>query len=144
MAFRKKRTATFYDKEILKYFTGSEVTRNVVIDGTTVTVGADGRYILEAGTVLRTLGGASALAYAGKVRPAPATAMTAAEVVGILTHTIEFYYPPEAGVTDEPAAAYFEFAHFDTTKLLGMGDATQQAAIVSALPLCRFSHAHIG
>lgn len=130
MPWRKQRVATFYDKEILKYFTGGEVTRNIVIDGTTVAVGADGRYVLEAGTVM------SKIASSSKVKPAPATGLLQADVHGILTHTLEFYYPPEAGVTDEPAAVYFFDAIFDTTKLVNYS--ANAAAVIAALPHCKF------
>jgi hypothetical protein len=129
MAWGKKRTATFHDKEILKYLTGLEAIKNVVLDSTQVTVGADARYVLEAGTVLVTGAG-------GLVKPAPASGVLAADVIGILTHTIEFFYPVEAGVTDEPAAAYFHECVFDSSKLIGYSG--NAAAIKAALPTCLF------
>jgi hypothetical protein len=130
MAFGKKRTATFYDKEILKYWTGGEVTANIVIDGTTVPQGGDGRYILEAGTVM------SKIAASTKVKPSAASGLLEADVVGILTHTLEFFYPPEANVTDEPAAVYFAHAHFDVAKLVNY--ASNSAAVNAALNQCMF------
>ncbi len=129
MAWRKLRSATFYDKEILKYLTGLEAIKNAVIDSTQVTVNTDSRYVLEAGQVLVTGTG-------GLVKPAAATGVLAADVIGILTHTVEFFYPVQAGVTDEPAAAYFHQCVFDTTKLLGYSG--NAAAIKSALPTCLF------
>lgn len=131
MPWGKKRTATFYDKEILKYFTGGEVTRNIVIDGTTVPVDAtSGRYVLEAGTVI------SKIAASSKVKPAPASGLLQADCVGILTHTVEFFYPPEANVTDEAAAVYFFDAIFDVTKLVNYS--SNAAAVQAALPHCKF------
>lgn len=44
--------ATTYAKEILRIQTGSEVAENSVVDGTQVPLSADGRRILESGTVM--------------------------------------------------------------------------------------------
>lgn len=130
MAWRKRRTATFRDKEILKYPTGLEATKNIVIDSTTVTASADSRYILEAGTVI------CKIAASTKVRAAAASGELQADIVGILTHTVEFFYPTEANVTDEPAAVFFHSAIFDTTKLVNYS--SNAAAVKGALPTCLF------
>ena len=130
MAFLKRRVATFYDKEILKHFTGLEAIRNVVIDSTQVAVDpTSGRYVLEAGTVLVKQG-------ANKVKPAPSSGAAQADIVGILSHTVEFFYPPEANVTDEPAAAIFHGAVFDIPKLVNYSG--NAAAVKAALPTCLF------
>lgn len=129
MAFLKKRVATFYDKEILLSATGLEAIRSVVIDSTEVAVNAtSGRYVLEAGTVLVKQG-------ANKVKPA-GSGISAGNVIGILANTVEFFYPTEAEITDEPAAAFFHGCQFDTAQLIGYTG--NEAAIKSALPTCRF------
>ncbi len=130
MAWNKTRTATFFDKEILKYFGGSEVTKNVVIDSTSITPLGDGRVLLEAGQVLSWVG-----AINGKVRPADGDDAQA-EIAGILTHTVEFFYPNSDSKTDEPAAVYFVDAHFSIPKLVGYTPIA--AAVKAALPSCRF------
>lgn len=240
MPFRKQRTATFHDKEIFKVLPMDGVpTSPIVIDGTTVSAGGDGRYVLEAGTLMCktaavvardqidslaitatggtwaiTINGATVdeLAYnitntnleaaleglptvdpgdvavtggpgatnplvltfggnladqpvtvaiedstltgpaAGivdtqtigrvadpgtKARPAAANGEQAADILGILTHTVEFFYPPEAGITDEPASVYYAWGHFDTTKLVNYSG--NSAAVATALPHCIFS-----
>lgn len=52
MPFGKTRTAATYRKEILKHISGSEVAGNAIVDGTLVPLDANGRRILEAGTVM--------------------------------------------------------------------------------------------
>jgi hypothetical protein len=128
MPWRKQRTATFYDKEIFKVLPMDGVpTKGVVIDGTTITQDpTSGRYVLEAGQLL------VKIAASTKVKPAPASGVVQADVVGFLTHTIEFFYPPEAGVTDEPASVYYTWCHFDATKLVGYSG--NAAAVAAALP----------
>jgi len=247
MAFLKSRVATFYDKEILKYPTGLEATKNVVISsGGLAADPVSGRVIVEAGTLLvkatavtgvnevqtltlaagATSGGYQlqftdpanqvneitgvidnaatgpqvqtalesivgvgnvtvgartgagpwtyAITFGGRLAgrnlpmlvvvnnttpgavtvaettpgvtavavskcvPAADTGVVSANMVGILTHTVEFFYPVEYEVTDEPAAAYFHGCVFDTTKLVHYGDATQQAQVKAAFPTCLF------
>lgn len=247
MAFLKTRVGTFYDKEILKYPTGLEATRNIVIDSTLVPVDASsGRYVLQAGQLMVTAAGvagtseidqltvtatggsfdvfvpanefqagggetvtiplagitaqkiqdaltalpnvsadgvvvtgpasnvytltwggrmaktpivltvdasaatggtasiargtpgvsATASAVGAKVGPAAASGVSTASMVGILTHTVEFFYPVEANVTDEPAAVYFHQCIFDTTKLLAVSG--NLANTQAAFPTCLF------
>lgn len=52
MAFNKERVAATYAKEILRTVSGSEIAENSVIDGTQVPLNADGRRIVETGTVM--------------------------------------------------------------------------------------------
>jgi hypothetical protein len=52
MPFGKTRTAATYAKEILRHVSGSEIAGNSVVDGTQVPLNADGRRILETGTVM--------------------------------------------------------------------------------------------
>lgn len=256
MAFLKTRVATFYDKEILKYVTGIEATKNVVIDSTSVPVdSSSGRYVLQAGTLLvkaslnspanasQTVGvvfgsageyklrmqepaggaggtgvtsvinaatttaaelqtkleelpevgagnvavtlavgkasgpaeprqytitfqgrlaqlpvspleavestvnnsgvtvatvaaGLTSTGPVGKVAPAASSGVSASNIVGILTHTVEFFYPVEPDITDEPAAAYFHLCIFDSTKLINVEG--NLAEVQKALPTCKF------
>lgn len=253
-AFLKTRVGTFYDKEILKYVTGIEATRNIVIDGTTVPVdSSSGRYVLQAGTLMVQNAGLSAqngvqtvtipddastgafqlvvpssitpggaggpsvtvpinyntsaadlqaalegtpeigpgnvavtglvhtapsniytltfqgrlagaaipqlqvvnstvngtgapgttvttagrsLIATGKASPAATSGVSSGNILGILTHTVEFFYPPEPNVTDEPAATYFHLCVFDTTKLINVSG--NLSACQTAMPTCRF------
>jgi hypothetical protein len=132
MAFGVQRTATFHDKEILVYLPKDGVAiKNAYIDSTTLAAGSDGRYVLEAGQVM-----VKSTTHTGMVAPAAASGVLAADVVGILKFTLEFFYPVAAGQTDEPAGLYFEGVFFDTTKLVGYsGNAT---AVKTGLPLCQF------
>lgn len=232
MPWRKQRFATFHDKEIFKVLPlDGTPTKGIVIDSTTVPVGADGRYVLEAGTIMckahagqvsqqntitntatggtgtvtvngqttpalpfnvtqddlqgalealtsvghgdvtvtkvgqvytLVFGGAlanvavtvsvgvgsltggtwtlatSVTAAAGTssgtlARPALSTGEVAGDILGILTHTLEFFYPVEAGITDEPASVYYAFGHFDVTKLVNYSG--NSAAFATACPM---------
>lgn len=123
------RKAAFYEKEILKYFTGTEAVKNVVIDATKVEANADGRYIVQAGQVLQ------AISESKLVKPAAASGVAAADVVGIMAHTVEFFGIGDHDY-DEPAAAFFWNAIFDTTKLLSYAE--NAANVKTALSSCRF------
>ena len=48
----KTINAATYSKEILRHVSGNEIAENAVVDGTQVPLNADGRRILEAGTVM--------------------------------------------------------------------------------------------
>lgn len=61
MPFNTERTAAFYDKEILKYPKGFEAIRNAVIVSSSVSANGDGRYIVEAGTVMCKYAGVAAV-----------------------------------------------------------------------------------
>lgn len=116
MPFMKERAAATYDKVILRLFTGNEVVENSVVDGTTVPLNGDGRRILEAGTVVTWIGTVGS----SKVKPAAASGVTAAEVAGIVMHTVEFWPDTtEANKDDASVGVYTKNCAFDTTKLLG-------------------------
>jgi hypothetical protein len=127
------RSAVFYEKEILVYPTGMEAARNIVIDGTKVpkVTDADGnpRYVVEAGTVIVKIEGSQ------KVKPAPEEGVVAADVIGIMHHTIEFFGNASSKY-DEAGAVFFFGCIFDTTKLVNY---TKNAAEVKkALTSCQF------
>lgn len=125
---RAQRTAAFYDKEILAYFTGTEAVKNGVIDATKVEANEDDRYIVESGQVMVKSG--------SKVKPGAAEGLEAANIVGILAHTIEFFAVGDADY-DEPCAMFFWNAIFDTTKLLSYTE--NASAVKTALPSCAFN-----
>lgn len=143
-----KRTAAFYDREILKYFVGTEAVKNVVIDAETVAEDENKRFVVPAGTVLKTIEESE--------KVAPATEEDKLEeaklIVGVLAHTLEFFWGGEAlkksreaeetvaGAYDEPAAAFFWNAIFDTTKLTGYKgkEGKSLEAVKEALSSCRF------
>jgi hypothetical protein len=129
MAWYVEREAAFYEKEILKYPTGMEAVANLVIDATTVAANGDGRYVLEAGTVI------SKIAASSKVKPAPAAGLLTADVVGILSRTIEFFGNADASY-DEPGSAFFHGAIFDTTQLVNYS--ANAANVKAALTTCLF------
>jgi hypothetical protein len=52
MPFNETRTAAFYVREVLRTVSGSEIAENAVLDGTQVALNADGRRIVESGTVM--------------------------------------------------------------------------------------------
>lgn len=125
---RATREAAFYDVEIFKYPTGYEAIKNVVIDATKLTADANDRFVLKSGTVL------SKISASEKVKPAAASGLAQADVVGILAYTVEFFGDEED--QDKPAAAFFFNCIFDASKLTNYsGNATN---IKAALPSCQF------
>ena len=124
-----ERTAAFYEREILKYPVGMEAVKNVVIDATTLVANGDGRFVLEVGTVL------SKIAASSKVKPAPATLLATADVVGVLAHTIEFFGNANAKY-DEPGAAFFWNCIFDASQLTNYSG--NAANVQAALTSCKF------
>lgn len=129
MAWYAQREAAFYEKEILKYATGMEAVKNLVIDATTVVANGDGRYVLEAGTVI------SKIVASSKVKPAPSSGLATADVVGILSRTIEFFGNADDSY-DEPGSAFFHGCIFDTAQLVNY--ASNAANVKAALTTCLF------
>lgn len=145
MAFNISRTAVFYEKEILVYPTGMEAARNIVIDGTKVpkVLDADGnpRYVVEAGTLIVKIEASTKVAPAlvtneeGKKAAKESEGVEAANIIGIMHHTIEFFGNANSHY-DEAGAVFFHGCIFDTTKLLGY--TKNIAAVKAALPNCIF------
>jgi hypothetical protein len=119
------REAAYYNKEILKYPTGFEAIKNVVIDATEISLNADDRYVIESGTVLVESG--------DKVAPAGAD-IDEGDVVGILAYTVELF--GDNTEHDVPAAAFFWNCIFDSTMLVGYED--NEEAVEAALSSCDF------
>lgn len=125
---KASRTGAFYDKEILKYPVGLEAVKNVVLDATAVTANADGRLVVEAGTVLVDAGD-------NKVKPAADSGVEASDVVGILAHTLEFFDNSDSDF-DLPGAAFFWNCIFDSSKLINYSG--NAANVKTALSSCAF------
>jgi hypothetical protein len=124
---RASRKAAFYEKEILAVFTGTEAVKNGVIDSTKVSANSDNRLVVQAGQVMVKEG--------NKVKPGATSGLEAANIVGILAHTIEFFGNADAD-TDEACAMFWFNAVFDTTKLLSYS--SNAAAVKAALSHCAF------
>ena len=139
------RDAVFYDKEILVYPTGMEAVKNLVVDATKVpkVLDSDGnpRYVVEAGTVMVKIEGSDKVAPAlvtdeeGSKPAKEEEGVEAADIVGIMHHTVEFFGNANAKY-DEPGAAFFFGCIFSIPKLLGY--TKNAAAVKTALPSCQF------
>lgn len=128
--------AEFYDREILRSPSGLDDVPSHVIDSTTVEEypASSGRYVLPVGTVLCSIPSSS------KLRPAEDSGEDAADIVGILGRTQEFWLGPgiTAGdSTDQPVNVYHFNCHFDVSKLYKYSG--NAAAVQEAMPSCKFS-----
>lgn len=128
MPFGKTRTAATYAREILRSVSGDELAENSVVNGAGVPLNGDGRRILESGTVMVFTAGLGS-----KVIPAPASAVVAADVAGIVMNTTEFW--PDANLTaadDKPLALFTKNCRFESSQLLGYsGNATAVKAAMA-------------
>jgi hypothetical protein len=136
--------AVIIEKEILRGAAGLDDIKSMVVDSTTVAQNpsGSGRYILEAGTVMCKINGSS------KIAPITATpngtgssgAWAAADIVGILATTHEFYLGPgiTAGTaTDEPVAILHAAGlRFNISQLVGYTG--NETMVKTAMPLCKF------
>ena len=135
MPFNTKRgPAVVVEKEILRSAAGITDIKSMVVDATTVAQNpaSSGRFILEAGTVMVKIPSSSKIAPAG-------AGIVAADVVGILGHTREFYLGD--GITagahaDEPVPVLHHGCDFNVSKLVGYTG--NEAAVKAALPTCIF------
>lgn len=141
------RIATFFQKEILRSGAGLDDIPSYVIDSTKIAEypASSGRYVLEAGTVMVKVQGDAAK----KIMPlhsnaaggsGGAGAYVAADIVGILASTIEFYIGEgvtASGKTDEAVAVFWHGNHFNITKLVGYTG--NEAIVAAALSTCKFS-----
>jgi hypothetical protein len=128
MPFGVTRSATTADqKEILKFPVGLHAVKSIVLDANTFAVPnpAYERYVVPAGTILK-LSASNPnqyMAYNGS-----------GTIQGILAHDTDLV--AQASNAVEPAAMFFFGCIFATTAIVGF---TQYAAaLVSALPSCRF------
>lgn len=128
MPFMVSRTAQFYDKEVLKFPTGLDAIKSVVLDATdtgTWTYVGDARNVLPAGTIL-TLSATNTtqyVKYAGS-----------GTIAGILSRPVDLLAQATAG--DEPAPMFFHQCVFATSAIVGF--TSYASALVSTLTTCKF------
>jgi len=127
MAFRVTRSVTTADeKEILKFPVGLHAVKSIVLDGNTFALNVDGsRTIVPVGTVLKLSASNPNMyqAYAGS-----------GTIQGILAHNVDLSAQATNGST--PAPMFFHGCVFATTAIVGF--TTYAAALVSAMPTCKF------
>lgn len=146
MARYVRRTAQFYDIEILRSAAGLDDIKSMVVDSTHVpeNPSGSGRYVLVAGNVMGKISGDAA----GRIMPIAvanlgsggAGAWQAADIVGILAQAKDFAIGPgmpAAGTqSDEEVAILHHGCDFNISKLVGYtGNETITKA---ALPTCLF------
>lgn len=126
MPWNIRRTAQFYDKEVLKYPTGLDAIKSVVLDATSFAVTTTGdRYVVPAGTILK-LSATNTKRYveydgSGLIK-------------GILARPVDVLARATSG--NEPAPMFFHQSVFATSAIVGF---TQYAAaLASTLNTCKF------
>lgn len=129
MPWGTSRTAQFYDKEVLKYPTGLNAIKSVVLDATNVAQNSDPnlRTVVPAGTILAksATNTTQYVAYAGGAVGA---------IQGILARPVDL--AAQATSADEPAPMFFHTCVFATSQIVGF---TQYAsALVNDLKTCKF------
>jgi len=126
MPFNYSRSASWVDKEVLKFATGLDAIKSVVLDATNVVVSDPSvRTVVPAGTILKfsVTNTTQYVEYDGTGR-----------VEGILRKPIDIVAQVTEG--DSPAAMYYHQSVFVTTAIVGF---TQYAsALVNDLPTCKF------
>lgn len=146
MARYVRRTANFYDIEILRSAAGLEDIMSKVVDSTHIpeNPSGSGRYVLVAGNVMGKISGDAS----GRIAPIAGTALgsggagawTAADIVGILAQTKEFALGPgmpAAGTqSDEEVAVLHHLCDFNVSKLTGYTG--NETIVAQALPTCKF------
>jgi hypothetical protein len=128
MPFGVQRSVTIGDqKEILKFPVGLHAVKSIVLDANAFAVPnpAWERYVVPAGTILK-ISATNANQYEAY--------NGSGTIQGILAHDVDL--AAQATAADEPAPMFFFGCVFATTAIVGF---TQYAAaLVSALPTCRF------
>jgi hypothetical protein len=141
MPFHQRRTATLFGgKEILRSAAGLDDVKSMVVDSSKVpqNPASSGRYVLERGTVMLTIGGSD------KIQPATAAGAptpSSSNVVGILEGDHEFWLAtdstPNGNAADEPVGILHHGCNFNTANLVAyVGNET---AVKAALPTCKFT-----
>ena len=128
MPFNIKKTASWSDKEVLKFPVGLNSVKSVVLDGmgfvSTATVD-NSRYFVPAGTILTisVTNPDKHVAYTGTGR-----------IDGILSRPVDMLAGSTAG--SEPAPMFFHECVFATSAIIGFTNYV--SGLVSALYTCRF------
>lgn len=146
MPFNARRTATLFEKEILRSAAGLDDIKSMVIDSTKIdqNPSSSGRYVLEAGNVMVKIPSSSkimpiAAAAASGQGSGGSGAYVAADIVGILGSAIEFFIGQgvtASGATDEPASILHHGCDFNVGQLLGYTG--NEAITAAAMPTCKF------
>jgi hypothetical protein len=120
-------SAQFYDINPLKYTSGNELAKAVVIDANQITLNADPnqRTVVSAGTIMKISPG-----NAKQVMPYNSSGT----IVGILKRSVDISTNATKG--NEPAAVYWHGAIFATQFVVGF--TAYSAALITALPGCKF------
>jgi hypothetical protein len=121
-----KRSAIFYEKEILRSAAGLDDVKSMVIDSTKIgqNPASSGRYVLEAGNVMGKINASSKICpiAAGAFGSGASGAWTAADIVGILGTSVEFTLGPgitAGSATDEEVDILHHLCDFNVSKLVG-------------------------
>lgn len=129
MPFNIKKTASITQPEILRFPTGLQAIKSVVIDATDFVVPADGsRYQVMAGTALQ-LSATNTNQYV-KFKGSGAVGT----VKGILASTIDL--AAQATAADEPAAMFFHECVFATEAIVDF--TLYSSALINDLKTCLF------
>lgn len=127
MPFNVSRSASWTDKEILKYAQGGLVVKSVVLDGTDFPVSTPNgdRYVVPAGTILKlsATNPTRCVEYNGS-----------GTILGILGRPVDMLAQTTAN--SEPAPLYFHEAVFATASIVGFTN--YASALVNDLPTCKF------
>lgn len=125
MPWNAKRSASFYDKEVLKFPAGLDAIKSVVLDANAFTYTPDQRNVIPAGTLLKfsTTQADRYVAYDGS-----------GTIRGVLARPVDLL--ASATNANEPAPMFFHQCVFATKAIVGF---TQYAsAAVSTLNTCKF------
>jgi hypothetical protein len=128
MPFNIKKTASWSDKEVLKFPTGLNAVKSVVLDGTdfvsTATVD-NSRYFVPAGTILKVsvTNPDKHVEYKGS-----------GTISGILSRPVDMLAGSTAG--SEPAPMFFHECVFATSAIVGFTN--YASALVNDLKTCKF------
>lgn len=128
MPFNVSRSAQFYDKEVLKFPTGLDAIKSVVLDATdvgTIVVDSGARNVVPAGTILK-LSATNTTQYVKY--------NGSGTITGILARPVDIL--AQSTAADEAAPMLFHQSVFATRAIVGF---TQYAsALVSTLNTCKF------
>lgn len=127
MPFNVTRSASWTDKEILKFATGLHQIKSVVLDGSDFPVSTPNgdRYVVPAGTILKV-----SATNADKHVEYKGTGT----ISGILGRPVDML--AQTTSNSEPAPMFFNGAIFATTAIVGF--TTYASALVHDLPHCDF------
>lgn len=127
MPWNITRTASFYDKEVLKFPAGLSAIKSVVLDANAFTYVADARNVVPAGTIL-------ALSATLNTRYVAYSGGAVGAVKGILARPIDLL--AQATNANEPAPMFFHECVFSTGAIVGFTNFA--SALVNDMKTCKF------